>query len=161
MLVLYHLSYVLSTLWGIFIHFLELTYWQDAIVPVACFLLFLVSGKLKNEYSWNWTGQKPICLFFPEQYGNVKHRWRRELGRPQPMVARPGWARATLGCAHHGALLCLSVAFPYCSGKNRHIGFCPVQFREYAFFSFSQTKNSKKRQLALRHLVNRLVPESV
>ena len=30
-----------------------------AIVPAACFLLFLVPGKSENEYSRNWTGQKP------------------------------------------------------------------------------------------------------
>ena len=35
-----------------------------ATVPAACFLLFLVPGKSENEYSRNWTGQKPKCLFF-------------------------------------------------------------------------------------------------
>jgi hypothetical protein len=33
------------TLRGIFMLFLELTYWQDAIVPVPCFLLFLCFRK--------------------------------------------------------------------------------------------------------------------
>ena len=35
-----------------------------ATVPAARFLLFLVPGKSENEYSRNWTGQKPKCLFF-------------------------------------------------------------------------------------------------
>ena len=35
-----------------------------AIVLAACFLLFLVPEKSENEYSRNWTGQKPKCLFF-------------------------------------------------------------------------------------------------
>ena len=34
-----------------------------ATVPAACFLLFLVPGKSENEYSRNWTGQKPKSVF--------------------------------------------------------------------------------------------------
>ena len=45
-------------------------------------------------------------------------------------------------------------------GKNRNIGFCHVQFREYFLYNFSETKNSRKQELALWHLVNRLVPEN-
>ena len=45
-------------------------------------------------------------------------------------------------------------------GKNRNIGFCHVQFREYFLCNFSETKNSRKQELALWHLVNRLVPEN-
>jgi hypothetical protein len=33
------------TLCGVFMRFLELTYWQDVIVPVPCFLLFLCFRK--------------------------------------------------------------------------------------------------------------------
>ena len=40
-----------------------------ATVPAACFLLFLVPGKSENEYSRNWTGQKPKCLFFQKTPG--------------------------------------------------------------------------------------------
>ena len=40
-----------------------------ATVPAACFLLFLVPGKSENEYSRNWTGQKPKCLFFQKTLG--------------------------------------------------------------------------------------------
>src|SRR5215216_5739826 len=60
----YPLSCVLSTLWSTF----HMIYWTNlltrATVPAACFLLFLVTGKSENEYSRNWTGQKPKCLFF-------------------------------------------------------------------------------------------------
>src|SRR5215216_4383663 len=60
----YLLSYVLSTLWSIF-HMISWTnLLTRAIVPAACFLLFLVPGKSKNEYSRNWTGQKPKSLFY-------------------------------------------------------------------------------------------------
>ena len=36
----------------------------------------------------------------------------------------------------------------------------PVQFRETFMYNFSETKNSRKQELALRHWVNRLVPEN-
>ena len=42
-----------------------------ATVPAACFLLFLVPGKSENEYSRNWTGQKPKCLFFRKEIGRA------------------------------------------------------------------------------------------
>jgi hypothetical protein len=37
------------TLCGVFLHFPELTYWRDAIVPVHCFLLFLCFKKVTQE----------------------------------------------------------------------------------------------------------------
>jgi hypothetical protein len=62
-LFLHQLLCVLFTLRGIFMHFLELTYWQDATVPVHVFCSFCVSEKLHKKYSWNWTKQKPKFLF--------------------------------------------------------------------------------------------------
>ena len=46
------------------------------------------------------------------------------------------------------------------SVENKTVGFCFVQFREYFLCRISETKNSRKQELALRHLVNRLVPEN-
>ena len=46
------------------------------------------------------------------------------------------------------------------SVENRKYGFYFVQFREYFLCKISGTKNSRKQELALRHLVNRLVPEN-
>ena len=40
-----------------------------ATVPAACFLLFLVPGKSENEYSRNWTGQKPKSIFHRGGHG--------------------------------------------------------------------------------------------
>jgi hypothetical protein len=46
-------------------------------------------------------------------------------------------------------------------GKNRNFSFCFVQFREYFLCNFSRnTKIVENRELALWHLVNRLVPEN-
>ena len=41
--------------------------------------------------------------------------------------------------------------------QNRDFGIHFVQFREYFQNNFSETKNSRKQELALWHLVNRLV----
>ena len=49
MLVLHQFLYVLITLRCTFMHFLELTYWQDATVPVPIFLLFLYFRKVIQE----------------------------------------------------------------------------------------------------------------
>ena len=43
--------------------------------------------------------------------------------------------------------------------KNRHFGFCPVQFQEYSFSDFPGTKNSRKQAAGTVALVNRLVQE--
>ena len=40
-----------------------------ATLPAACFLLFLVPGKSENEYSRNWTGQKPKLGFHKGGHG--------------------------------------------------------------------------------------------
>jgi hypothetical protein len=53
MLILYHLLHVLFTLHGVFMQFPELTYLQDATVPVPCFLLFFVFQK---SYTGNILG---------------------------------------------------------------------------------------------------------
>ena len=55
----------------------------------------------------------------------------------------------------------LALLAPCVPRKNRRFGFCFVEFREYCPNSFSGTKNSRKQELALWHLVNRLVPENV
>jgi hypothetical protein len=95
MLVLHHLLHVLFTLRGIFICFLELTYWWDATVPVPYFLLFCVSGKLHRKYSQNWTKRRPKLLFFPDEGWRPNESRREARGQPHPRVARPPSGHAT------------------------------------------------------------------
>ena len=71
-----------------------------------------------------------------------------------------GGGRAALGCGPLVAPLRLSFGLLEASWKNRPLGVDFVQFREYFLTRISETKNSRKQQLALRHLVNRLVPEN-
>jgi hypothetical protein len=94
MLVLHQLLYVLFTLHGIFMHFLELTYYQDATVQVPIFCYFCISEKLHRKYSQNWTKRKPNFLFFPTRRRSPKQRQRRARGWPHHRVAR-----VTPGCA--------------------------------------------------------------
>jgi hypothetical protein len=87
MLVLHQLLYVLFTLRDIFMHFLELTYQQDATVPVPIFCCFCILEKLHRKYSRNWTKRKPNLLFFPTRRLSPKQRWRRARGWPHHRVA--------------------------------------------------------------------------
>src|SRR3954465_13258034 len=53
------------------------------------------SKKAENQYSRNWTGQKPKLLFFPEQHGTTKHIQRGATGwlTPSPPGAGKPWRR--------------------------------------------------------------------
>src|SRR5215216_6159542 len=76
----YLLSCVLFQLWSTF-HMISWTnLLTRATVPVACFLLFLVPGKSENQYSRNWTGQKPKFLFYRKTHGARS----RDGGGPGP-----------------------------------------------------------------------------
>jgi hypothetical protein len=70
-------------------------------------------------------------------------------------VARRG--HATLGCGCPLAPLQLSFGLHPSSGKNRSFGLCFVQFQEYFLCSFFEHKIAENRELALWHIVNRLV----
>ena len=62
-----------------------------ATVPAACFLLFLVPGKSENEYSRNWMGQKPKCLFFGrDQVPEYEMEKGQRAATPPGHVTRPG-----------------------------------------------------------------------
>ena len=126
----------------------------------SCFLLFLVSKILERKYSRNWTKSTPGILFFPEASRAPKRGQRGANGAPPHMVARPRRGRAPLWCGSPLAPLRLSFGVLEHSGENKALGFCFVEFREYCPNNLSGTKNSRKQELALRHLVNRLVPEN-
>ena len=43
--------------------------------------------------------------------------------------------------------------------KNKTLGFCPLQFREYLLYNFSKIQKQQKIGTGTAALVNRLVPE--
>src|SRR3954464_5407098 len=51
------------------------------------------SRNAENQYSRNWTGQKPKLLFFPEQHGTTKQSRRGATGWPNPLGAGKPWRR--------------------------------------------------------------------
>jgi hypothetical protein len=61
------------TLRGIFMRFLDLTYWQDAAVPVPCFLLFLCFRKATQEIFLELDETSSETPIFP--------RWRTKTER--------------------------------------------------------------------------------
>jgi hypothetical protein len=90
----------------------------------------------------------------------VKGRCQRTPGgaTPWPGAARGG--HATRWCGHLGALLRL------CFGLRLHVGkigtsaFVLSNSENISCITFLKYKNSRKQELALWHLVNRLVPEN-
>src|SRR3954465_13079087 len=79
---------------------------QDATVPVPFFLLFLVPEKSENEYSRNWTGQKPKSIFYRGEHGARRrdgegHRgghtpWPHDLAHAWGGAATSGTPSASL-----------------------------------------------------------------
>ena len=133
----------------------------------CCFLLFLVSEILVRKYSRNWTKSTPRGLFFHEASRRPRGKGSGATRRRHSRAARPrswprgqGPGRTALWCRHLVAPLRLSLGLLEASWQNRPLGVDFVQFREYFLTRISETKNSRKQQLALRHLVNRLVPEN-
>ena len=82
------------------------------------------------------------------------------LGGPHYRGARPPPGRAGVWCGAPRAPLWSFPGVLDASGENRNLGVDFVRFREYFVTRISETKNSRKQELALRHLVNRLVPEN-
>ena len=127
-------------------------------------------GDLLNPPRWDWRRRRLSKVFRIVALG-TRGFATKALSR------RKGNARATRGPHTPGprgqdlgraALLWRRLVAPLpfplglleASCKNRTLGVDFVQFREYFLTRISETKNSRKQQLALRHLVNRLVPEN-
>jgi hypothetical protein len=87
-LVLHQLLCVLFTLRGIFMHFLELTYYRDAIVPVPCFLLFLYFRKVTQEIFSKLDETKAKVSIYLTRRRSPEERRRQTKGKPHHRVAR-------------------------------------------------------------------------
>jgi hypothetical protein len=97
MLVLHHVLHVLFTLRGVFMRFPELTYWQDAIVPVPCFLLFLCFRKATQEIFSELDKIKAKTPIFPGRRTRTEREQEggQRAGSPgggaPPSWPRQGW----------------------------------------------------------------------
>jgi hypothetical protein len=82
-------------------------------------------------------------------------------GRLTPWWRGPGVCRATLGCGWLLAPLRLIFGLHEASVKIEGWDFVSSNSKNISRVAFLKHKNSKNRELALWHLVNRLVPENV
>jgi hypothetical protein len=85
------------TLRGVFMHFPELTYYRDTIVPVSCFLLFLCFRKATQEIFSELDKTKAKPPIFPK-WDKVQ-RW--DGGEPRAGHTL-GWRGPGLGHATRG-----------------------------------------------------------
>jgi hypothetical protein len=81
-------------------------------------------------------------------------------GGPHQVVAWQGWTRTTRWCGHLLALLGLCFGLRLVSGKIGTLSFILSNFENISCVTFLKHKNRRKQELALWHLVNRLVPEN-
>jgi hypothetical protein len=72
------------TLCGIFMWFLELTYWQDTTVPVPCFLLFLCFRKATQEIFSELDETSSGTPIFPGRRMRTKREPERGQRLPTP-----------------------------------------------------------------------------
>src|SRR3954468_16794562 len=56
-------------------------------MSVACFLLFFGSKTAENQYSRNWTGQKPKSIFYREGHESIRRDGEANQGGQTPLGA--------------------------------------------------------------------------
>jgi hypothetical protein len=71
-----------------------------------------------------------------------------------------GWTRTTLWCGQPLAALRVSFGLRLVSGKIGTSGFVSSNSENVSCVTFLKHKNSRKEELALWHLINRLVPKN-
>jgi hypothetical protein len=94
MLVFIPFALCFVTLCGVFMRFPELTYWQDATVPVPYFLLFLCFRKATQEIFSELDKTSSRSLIFPGRVPKTEREPEGARGRPHNRGARPSpWPR--------------------------------------------------------------------
>ena len=136
-----------------------LTRCHSATVPVPCFLLFCISEKLYRKYSRNWTKQKLKSIFYRNE-DRVQRGEEDRAARPPHGAARV-WPAPRGGLAPLWLLFVSPSDFVFVTVKYwLRLLFRPIP-RIFPVQLFWNTKIAENRELALWHLVNRLVPENV
>jgi hypothetical protein len=103
----------------------------------------------------------PSFRFFPSRgIYRRKGSVRRWASWPHPWWRGPGVGRATLGCGWLLAPLCLIFGLRDASGKIEGLAFVSSNSENISCVAFLKHKTAENRELALWHLVSRLVPEN-
>jgi hypothetical protein len=92
MLVFTSFALCFVTLRGVFMWFPKLTYWQDATVPLPCFLLFLCLRKATQEIFSELDETKARSLIFPGSFPKTE----RQPERGQSLPSHQGGAAQAL-----------------------------------------------------------------
>jgi hypothetical protein len=111
----------------------------------------------------NFHGWMPIDLGFSRQRHFIGGRAMSEGTRGAHTTrwrAQRGRVRATLWWGCLAALLHLYFGLRLCVGKIGGLAFVSSDSENISCANFLKYKNSRKHELALWHLVNRLVPEN-
>ena len=124
-----------------------------------CFLLFLYSRKASLEIFSELDENLRRPLFYQ------KTPWARrtspgEARGPHTIPRRGRGARAATWCGCHVALLRLSSGLRLRVGKIGTWPFVSCNSENISGSNFLKPKTAENRELALWHLVNRLVPEN-
>jgi hypothetical protein len=119
--------------------------------------LSLMTAALRN---FSWIDADSFRVFASEAIYRRKGDVGGRLGGPHHVVARPEGGHATLWCGCLGALLRLLFGLCVRDSKIGTSGFVSSNSENISCITFLKYKNSRKQELALWHLVNRLVPEN-
>jgi hypothetical protein len=112
------------------------------------------------NFSWTETGR--FRVFASEAFYRRKGDVRGHLGGPTPPggMAR-GWPTPPYGVASPWPSSVSTMDYVFVSGKIGGLAFILCNSENISCVAFLKYKNSRKQELALWHLVNRLVPENV
>ena len=127
----------------------------------SCFLLFLYSRKASQEIFLELDENSRRHPFYQDTHG-VQRRDEEEPEGPHTHPGRArGGPRALATCGAYVVLLCWSFGPSDVFWQNRDPREVSSNSENISWLAFLEYKNSRKQELALRHLVNRLVPKNV
>jgi hypothetical protein len=107
-----------------------------------------------------YLGKRRLDLGFSRRRDLRGRRAMSEVDQGAHITPRHGQGGATLGCGWSLTLLRLSFGLRLVSGKIGGSGFVSSNFENISRVTFLKHKTAENRELALWHLVNRLVPEN-
>jgi hypothetical protein len=111
-------------------------------------------------WNFSWMEIGLFRVFASERIYRRKGDVRGWTRGPQHLVARPGGPVPPYGVASPWPSSVSALDSIFLSGKIGGFTFVSSNFENISYVSFLKYKNSRKHELALWHLVNRLVPEN-
>ena len=116
-----------------------------------------------RRHCGTFRGWRLVDLGFLHREASYRRRGKvgGRPGGPHHLVAWPGLARAQGWCGDPMAPLRLVFWLRESSGKISTLAFVRTNSEDIDFLTFLEPKTAENRQLALWHLVNRLVQEII